>query len=142
MDRAALQAFLGEVFPQVADDFTVEEVRPMGLRLRLHVTDKDLRPGGTVSGPAMFALADVAVYLAVLAMIGPEALAVTTRGGRCAGLLGGGGGTCRARLAHLFDPAAPDLKERPARGPAAVRMIRRRLASRTPDRLFGFLADI
>jgi uncharacterized protein (TIGR00369 family) len=78
MDRAALQAFLGEVFPQVADDFTVEEVRPMGLRLRLHVTDKDLRPGGTVSGPAMFALADVAVYLAVLAMIGPEALAVTT----------------------------------------------------------------
>lgn len=78
MDRAALQAFLGEVFPQVADDFTVENVRPMELRLRFHVTEKDLRPGGTVSGPAMFALADVAVYLAVLAMIGPEALAVTT----------------------------------------------------------------
>jgi uncharacterized protein (TIGR00369 family) len=37
-----------------------------------------LRPGGTVSGPSIFALADVAVYLALLAMIGPEALAVTT----------------------------------------------------------------
>lgn len=78
MDRAALEAFLGEAFPQVAGDFSVEDVRPMGLRMRLHVTEKNLRPGGTVSGPAMFALADVAVYLAILAMIGPEALAVTT----------------------------------------------------------------
>jgi uncharacterized protein (TIGR00369 family) len=78
MDRTALEAFLGEAFPQVAGDFSVEDVRPMGLRMRLHVTEKNLRPGGTVSGPAMFALADVAVYLAILAMIGPEALAVTT----------------------------------------------------------------
>jgi uncharacterized protein (TIGR00369 family) len=78
MDRAALQAFLAEVFPQVAGDFTVEDVRPMALRLRLHASEKNLRPGGTVSGPAMFALADVAVYLAILAVIGPEALAVTT----------------------------------------------------------------
>lgn len=78
MDRAALEAFLGEAFPQVAGDFSVEDVRPMGLRMRLHVSEKNLRPGGTVSGPAMFALADVAVYLAILAMIGPEALAVTT----------------------------------------------------------------
>jgi uncharacterized protein (TIGR00369 family) len=78
MERAALQDFLAEAFPQVAGDFTVEEVRPMALRLRLHVREKDLRPGGTVSGPSMFALADVAVYLALLAMIGPEALAVTT----------------------------------------------------------------
>jgi acyl-coenzyme A thioesterase PaaI-like protein len=59
MDRAALQAFLSEVFPQVADDFTVEDIRPMEARIRLHVGDKNLRPGGTVSGPAMFALADV-----------------------------------------------------------------------------------
>lgn len=78
MDRAALEAFLAEVFPQVAGDFAVEEVRPMGLRMRRHASEKNLRPGGTVSGPAMFALADVAVYLAILAMIGPEALAVTT----------------------------------------------------------------
>jgi uncharacterized protein (TIGR00369 family) len=42
------------------------------------VQDKHLRPGGTVSGPAMFALADVSIYLAILAMIGPKALAVTT----------------------------------------------------------------
>jgi uncharacterized protein (TIGR00369 family) len=78
MDKAALQAFLAEVFPQVAGDVTVEDVRPMALRMRLHANEKNLRPGGTVSGPAMFTLADVAVYLAILAMIGPEALAVTT----------------------------------------------------------------
>jgi uncharacterized protein (TIGR00369 family) len=78
MDRTALQAFLSEAFPQVAGDFTIEEVRPMGIRMRMHVGERNLRPGGTVSGPAMFSLADVAVYLAILAMIGPEALAVTT----------------------------------------------------------------
>ncbi len=78
MDRAALAAFLRDAFPQVADDFTVEEVRHMGVRMRMHVGERNLRPGGTVSGPAMFSLADVAVYLAILAMIGPEALAVTT----------------------------------------------------------------
>ena len=78
MDRAALEAFLAREFPQVAGDFAVEEVRPMGVRMRLRVGEKNLRPGGTVSGPAMFALADVSVYLAILAMIGPEALSVTT----------------------------------------------------------------
>jgi uncharacterized protein (TIGR00369 family) len=38
----------------------------------------NLRPGGTVSGPSMFALADLAVYFAILRRIGPVALAVTT----------------------------------------------------------------
>jgi uncharacterized protein (TIGR00369 family) len=37
-----------------------------------------LRPGGTVSGPAMFKLADFGIYVAILAMIGPVALTVTT----------------------------------------------------------------
>jgi uncharacterized protein (TIGR00369 family) len=50
----------------------------MRLRLRMPVARRHLRPGGTVSGPSMFALADVSVYLAILAMIGPKALAVTT----------------------------------------------------------------
>lgn len=78
MDRAALTAFLNQEFAQVADDFEVVDVAPMELTVRKHVQDKHLRPGGTVSGPSMFALADVAVYLAILAMIGPKALAVTT----------------------------------------------------------------
>ncbi|MGJ8545361.1 MAG: PaaI family thioesterase [Sulfitobacter sp.] len=78
MDKEALGAFLEQVFEQVADDFTIEEVQENALRVRLNVTQKHLRPGGTISGPSMFALADVAAYLVTLAMIGPKALAVTT----------------------------------------------------------------
>ncbi len=78
MDRQALGAFLVDAFGQVARDFAVEHVDEDVLRLRLIVQERHLRPGGTVSGPAIFALADVAVYLAILARIGPVALAVTT----------------------------------------------------------------
>ncbi len=78
MDKTALEAFLAAEFPQVSDEFAIEEVREMGMLVRLKVDDSHLRPGGTVSGPSMFALADVSVYLAVLAMIGPKALSVTT----------------------------------------------------------------
>lgn len=78
MDRAALEEFLAKEFGQVADDFRVEAVTQNGLELRLIVDHRHLRPGGTVSGPSMFALADVAVYLAILSRIGPVALAVTS----------------------------------------------------------------
>ncbi|MBF9060622.1 hotdog fold thioesterase [Rhodobacterales bacterium HKCCSP123] len=78
MDATALTRFLEDGFPQVAADFVIEEVRENAIRVRLAVEERHLRPGGTVSGPSMFALADVSVYLAILAMIGPKALAVTT----------------------------------------------------------------
>ena len=78
MDIAALRAFLREAFPQVADDFAVDALSEDGLTVRLLVADRHLRPGGTVSGPSMFALADVGVYLAILRRVGPVALAVTT----------------------------------------------------------------
>lgn len=73
-----LNAFLAGEFPQVSREFTIEELGEMRVRMRLNVSERHLRPGGTVSGPSIFALADVAVYLAVLAMIGPQGLAVTT----------------------------------------------------------------
>ncbi|MGB5865822.1 MAG: PaaI family thioesterase [Sulfitobacter sp.] len=78
MNAAELMAFMREVFQQVADDFNVEDVKPNEVTMRLIITEKHLRPGGTVSGPSMFALADVSAYIATLAMIGPQALAVTT----------------------------------------------------------------
>lgn len=78
MDRAALEAFLARDFGQVADDFAVDRADKAGVTLRLRVAERHLRPGGTVSGPSMFGLADVAVYLAILSRIGPEALTVTT----------------------------------------------------------------
>lgn len=78
MTREELETFIQQVFPQVAEDFTVDHVAPMEITMRLNVGDRHLRPGGTVSGPAMFGLADVSIYLAIMAMIGPKALAVTT----------------------------------------------------------------
>lgn len=78
MDRGALAAFLESDFGQVAGEFTVERAEEAGVSLRLRVAERHLRPGGTVSGPAMFGLADVAMYLAILSRIGPVALAVTT----------------------------------------------------------------
>jgi uncharacterized protein (TIGR00369 family) len=73
-----LEAFMAEVFPQMAGRFAVRAVRPHGITVAMAMGEQDLRPGGTVSGPAMFALADCAFYLATLAMIGPKALTVTT----------------------------------------------------------------
>lgn len=78
MNATDLQAFLARDFGQVAADFAVERADAAGVCLRLKVTERHLRPGGTVSGPAMFGLADVAMYLAILSRIGPVALAVTT----------------------------------------------------------------
>lgn len=78
MDAAALTEFLTKEFPQVQDDFDIREVTKDRLLVGLNLAERHLRPGGTVSGPTMFALADVAVYLAVLSRIGPKALAVTT----------------------------------------------------------------
>ncbi len=78
MTADELTAFLAREFPQVRADFDVEDVGDDRIRVRLRVAERHLRPGGTVSGPSIFALADVAVYLLVLSRIGPVALAVTT----------------------------------------------------------------
>lgn len=80
MQAEDLAAYLDEVFPQVRGDFVIEDVADRAVRVRMPVAERHLRPGGTVSGPAMFALADVSVYMAVIAMKGREALAVTTGG--------------------------------------------------------------
>jgi uncharacterized protein (TIGR00369 family) len=73
-----VRAFLAREFPQIDGEFALEEIGPMRARMRLLYHHKRLRPGGTISGPSMFALADVALYAAILAQIGPVALAVTT----------------------------------------------------------------
>ncbi|MBV2361110.1 PaaI family thioesterase [Thalassococcus sp. CAU 1522] len=73
-----MAAFLAEVFPQVDGMFTIERLENDLTVMRLHAHDRHLRPGGTVSGPAMFSLADVAAYVATMSRIGREALTVTT----------------------------------------------------------------
>ena len=78
MDRDELQAFLLAAFPDSPSTHVVEDVAETGVRVRLPVTAANSRPGGTVSGPSLMALADTTAWLSVLAQIGPVALAVTT----------------------------------------------------------------
>lgn len=78
MTAEEMEAYLEEIFPQVSDDFAVEVLDETGCVMRLKTQEKHLRPGGTVSGPSMFALADVAAYVATMGQIGKVALAVTT----------------------------------------------------------------
>ncbi|WP_018259717.1 PaaI family thioesterase [Methylobacterium sp. WSM2598] len=81
MSREAVIAYLDEVFPQIhhgGPGPVVESVGPLTASLRLPYHERHLRPGGTISGPAMMALADLALYAAILASLGPVALAVTT----------------------------------------------------------------
>ncbi|GGG59552.1 thioesterase [Salipiger pallidus] len=73
-----MEAFLADVFPQVDGMFGIDRMDEELLVMRMIVSESHLRPGGTVSGPSMFALADVAAYVATLARIGPQALTVTT----------------------------------------------------------------
>lgn len=75
---AEMMAYLQEVFPQVRDDFAIDHLDGESVTMRLLTGERHLRPGGTVSGPAMFSLADVTAYVATMAPIGREALAVTT----------------------------------------------------------------
>jgi uncharacterized protein (TIGR00369 family) len=79
MSAEELEGLLCSHFPNF--DFSglrVERVDDMFAKVRLRYDAKHLRPGGTISGPALATLADTAMYVALLGMIGPVALAVTT----------------------------------------------------------------
>lgn len=78
ISKEDLNDYLQEVFPQVWDQFEIMEMDGRYTTMRLRVSGGHLRPGGTVSGPSMFGLADVSAYVATLACVGKQALAVTT----------------------------------------------------------------
>jgi uncharacterized protein (TIGR00369 family) len=81
MSVSELEAFLDREFPQIhhgGRTYRVESVGPLTARLRMDYHERHVRPGGTLSGPSMMALADLGRYGVILAHIGPVALAVTT----------------------------------------------------------------
>ena len=81
INKQELTEYLRVEFPQVFDNPRDVEIETLGygdVTLRLMVQDHHLRPGGTVSGPAMLTLVDCAAYVSVLSMVGRKALAVTT----------------------------------------------------------------
>ncbi len=74
-----LQDLIDTQLPWVrAMGMSVEAIGEGTCRVRLPHRDEHLRPGGTVSGPAMMGLADYAMYVGVLSAIGRVELAVTT----------------------------------------------------------------
>jgi uncharacterized protein (TIGR00369 family) len=80
MTVAELEKYLHDVFPQVfrGDDISIERADGTSCLLRQRYSEQMLRPGGTVSGPTLMALADFAMYVVLLSAIGPVGLAVTT----------------------------------------------------------------
>lgn len=81
MTAEEVSGLLDEVFPQIHEGgqvYFVEAISAGEAVVRLRANDRHLRPGGTVSGPSMMSLADLAAYVVILGHIGPEALAVTT----------------------------------------------------------------
>ncbi|PWK67511.1 PaaI family thioesterase [Aminobacter sp. AP02] len=81
MTAAEVNRLLEEVYPQLNehyDFYQVTEVFPGGCTVRLNADERHLRPGGTVSGPSLFTLADIGGYVCVLSHAGPDALSVTT----------------------------------------------------------------
>lgn len=79
LSAAEVADFLAREFPQIAPmDLRIETLEPGLARVRMPHHERHLRPGGTVSGPAMMALADASAYVLLLGMLGPVALAVTT----------------------------------------------------------------
>ncbi|EWG99570.1 hypothetical protein Q427_24200 [Halomonas sp. BC04] len=65
MTAAAIEDFLDEIFPQRAG--TIEGVGHMRATMSLAIEDEHLRPGASVSGPTLMGLADVCLYVAILA---------------------------------------------------------------------------
>jgi len=74
--KEEIAAFIATEFPQTR--VKVLAAGSMGSRVLHEVTESELRPGGTVSGPVMMATADVALYVALLAEIGIVPMCVTT----------------------------------------------------------------
>lgn len=81
LTSAELNEFIAEIYPQIMEQLpghTVLTVKPGHVLLRMEADTRHLRAGGTVSGPTLFALADMGGYACALSHIGREALAVTT----------------------------------------------------------------
>lgn len=81
MTASEVNGLLRQVYPQLNehhDFYQVTEVYPGGCTVRLNADERHLRPGGTVSGPSLFTLADIGGYVCVLSHAGPDALSVTT----------------------------------------------------------------
>lgn len=78
MSASEIMSLLNKTFPQQAKFFEIDELTVESLIVRHKIDESHLRPGGTISGPTMFSLADISLYILTMSRIGPALLAVTT----------------------------------------------------------------
>jgi uncharacterized protein (TIGR00369 family) len=81
MTAAEVNDLLQSAYPELNGEtmeYRAIDVFPGGCIVRLNASNKHIRPGGTVSGPSLFTLADIGGYVCVLSHAGPDALSVTT----------------------------------------------------------------
>ena len=78
MSANEIMSILNKTFPQQAKFFEIDELTVESLIVRHKIDESHLRPGGTISGPTMFSLADISLYILTMSRIGPALLAVTT----------------------------------------------------------------
>lgn len=78
-DVDTLSAFIDQSFPAKARPALGQlvSIAPGHVRMRLDPDQDMIRPGGIVSGPVLMGVVDVAAWAAVLAHVGPVAMAVT-----------------------------------------------------------------
>jgi acyl-coenzyme A thioesterase PaaI-like protein len=74
--KEEIAAFLSAEFPQTK--CVIEDVSHGGAIVSHEIGPSELRPGGTVAGPVLMTIADVALYVAILGEIGIVPLTVTT----------------------------------------------------------------
>lgn len=74
--QTEISEFLTAAFPQ--SKCVVVKVGNASATVSHSVGAEELRPGGTVAGPVLMAVADVALYVAILGEIGIVPLTVTT----------------------------------------------------------------
>jgi acyl-coenzyme A thioesterase PaaI-like protein len=82
LDATQVTRLVDAHFPQIREGngrVSIERIDAQEAVVRMAFDERLIRPGGTVSGPAMFKLADFGVYVAILARLGEAGLqAVTT----------------------------------------------------------------
>jgi uncharacterized protein (TIGR00369 family) len=81
LDVKRIEELVAIRFPQIHSGgrrFVIEEAAPRSARVRMKADPRNIRPGGTISGPAMFTLADFSVYVAIIASLGESGFEAVT----------------------------------------------------------------
>jgi uncharacterized protein (TIGR00369 family) len=81
LDVKRIEELIDARFPQIHSGrrkFVVEEVAFRSARVRMTADPRNIRPGGTIAGPAMFTLADFSIYVAVIATLGEAGFEAVT----------------------------------------------------------------